>query len=152
SKFVVSAFEDQTAKILEVETGQLRHTLMLKGNVDCVHTMAFSPDGKRLATASNTLDQAKDESGAGEIKIWDAQTGEELLALPGQYKWVSPLVFSPNGQQLAAGLWGTISVWDSRTGENLLTLKVGTQSVHDLEFSADGTRLIGASYENEQED
>ena len=56
--------------------------------------MAFSPDGKRLASAS---------AGDKTVKVWDAQTGQELLTLKGHTGSVSSVAFSPDGKRLASG-------------------------------------------------
>ena len=54
--------------------------------------MAFSPDGKRLASAS----------GDGTVKVWDAATGQETLTLKGHTGVVSSVAFSPDGKRLAS--------------------------------------------------
>src|SRR5437660_128148 len=73
---------DRPVKGWDAPTGQ--ELLALKGGG---WSVAFSPDGKRLASASGK-----------EVKLWDAQTGQELLALKGGWGGVS---FSPDGQRLA---------------------------------------------------
>ena len=55
----------------DAETGQ--ETLTLKGHTGDVRSVAFSPDGKRLASAS----------GDGTVKVWDAATGQEILTSRG---------------------------------------------------------------------
>ena len=66
---------------------------------------AFSPKGDRLATSSDN----------GTIKIWDTQTGQELLSIkPAAAGAIEPIVFSPNGEVLAAaGIDGTIRLFRS---------------------------------------
>jgi WD40 repeat protein/serine/threonine protein kinase len=102
-----------------------------------VYGVCFSPDGRRLASASWD----------GAVKVWDAQTGQEALALRGQTDGVWDLCFSPDGKRLAsAGADGTVMVWDAATGrEALLTFKGHTKDVRGVCFSPDGTRLVSAS-------
>ena len=60
----------------------------------------------------------------GEVKVWDAQTGQELLTLKGHTGDVASVAFSPDGKRLASAGWdGTVKVWDAQTGQELLTLK-----------------------------
>ena len=62
--------------------------------------VAFSPDGKRLASGHQ-----------GEFKLWDALTGEEILTLRGHTQAIPSVVFSPDGHRLASGSHdGTIKV------------------------------------------
>ena len=79
---------------------------MAFGHTGYVRSVAFSPDGQRLATG-----------GTGSTKIWDSATGKELLALKGHAGFVRSVAFSPDGQRLASGnedgsihLWETMSV------------------------------------------
>jgi hypothetical protein len=68
--------------------------------------MAYSPDGQRLATAS------EDHT----VRVWDAATGQELLSLQGHTLRVWGLAYSPDGQRLAsAGEDGTVRVWEAST-------------------------------------
>ena len=82
--------------------------------------MAFSPDGKRLASASY------DET----VKVWDAATGQETLTLKGHTSAVTSVAFSPDGKRLASASGdGTVKVWDAATGQETLTLKGHTDGV-----------------------
>jgi WD40 repeat protein len=69
----------------------------------CPERGLYSPDGKCLASGS------KDHT----VKVWDAQTGEELLSLPVSAPARS-VAFSPDGHRLAAGtVGGTVTIWDA---------------------------------------
>jgi WD40 repeat protein len=136
-----------TVKVWDAQTGQ--ELLTLKVLSFTGGRVAFSPDGKRLAS-SVSLHNAFAPPGAGEVKVWDAQTGEELLSLKGHTAHVFSVVFSPNGKRLASasgsaagGPNGEVKVWDAQTGQELLTLKGGGY-LHGVAFSPNGQWL--ASY------
>jgi hypothetical protein len=106
------------------------------GHTGPVHGVCFSPDGKRLASAS--VD--------GVVKVWDAATGQEALTLRGSTGPIWGVCYSPDGRRLAsAGEGGTVKVWDAATGEEALTLKGHTRIVNSVCFSPDGKWLASAS-------
>ena len=110
--------------------------LTLAGHADPVMSVAFSPDGQRLASGSN--DQT--------VKIWDSATGKELFTLKGHAGWVTSAAFSPDGQRLASASWDqTVKIWDSATGKELLALKGHADRVTSVAFSPNGQRLASGS-------
>ena len=101
-----------------------------------VTSVAFSPDGKRLVTASWD----------GTVKVWDAATGQETLTLKGHTGGVSSVAFSPDGKRIASASEDeTVKVWDAATGQETLTLKGHTDAVLSVAFSPDGKRIASAS-------
>ncbi len=119
-------------KLWDLASG--REVLSLR-DTDTVNRVAFSPDGKLLATA-----------GANQLaKLWDADTGQEVLALKHDAAGFD-LVFSPDGKQLATGPSdGKTAVWDVSSGKKLLELSGHTDPVDAIAYSPDGKRLATAS-------
>jgi WD40 repeat protein len=75
--------------------------------------LVYSPDGTRMASSSSDR----------EVKLWDAATGTELRAFPGQSDWAQGLAFSPDGRRLAVGRYdGTLSLFDTTTGRRVAEL------------------------------
>src|SRR5262249_3660662 len=129
--------------VWEVKTGKLVGTLPdpEQGPGPPTYAVAFSPDGKRLA--SGGLDRA--------VRLWDLATGKELLRLSGHTQAVGTVEFSRNGQRLLSAPGGTVrksgisprtknplnlqnddeillargdlKVWDVATGKELLSVK-----------------------------
>ena len=80
------------------------------------------------------------------MKVWDAVTGQELLALKGHSSYVNGVCFSPDGTRLASASGDeTVKVWDASTGQELLTLNGHSNDVMGVCFSPDGTRIASAS-------
>jgi serine/threonine protein kinase len=72
------------------------------GAIPADRSVAFSPDGKRLAS----------DADGKTVKVWDAQTGQELLAL--KHSGVNSVAFSPDGKRLAgSGPDGRVTIWDA---------------------------------------
>ena len=108
----------------------------LTGHTDSVDGVAFSPDGRLLATASTD----------GTARLWDPATGEHRRTLTGHTSYVSGVAFSPDGRLLAtASSDGTARLWDPATGEHRRTLTGHTSSVYGVAFSPDGRLLASAT-------
>ena len=103
---------------------------------DAILSVAFSPDGKMLASGS--CDKT--------IKLWDAATGREIRALAGHRDAVSSVAFCPDGRTLASGSWDRdIKLWDLAAGVELATLKRHRRLVHSVAFSPDGKMLASGA-------
>jgi WD40 repeat protein len=119
-----------------VKTGELLFTLV--GHTSGVVDIAYSPDGRKIATASNDTT----------AKIWDATTGRELLTLTGHSTELRPIAFSPDGKFLATGSGdNTAKVWGVESGQELLTLPGSAGGVYGVAFSPSdhGSHLALAS-------
>jgi len=98
-------------RLWDVATG--REIGSIRGHGKGVSKVAFSRDGKQLASA------ATDNT----IKIWDLETQKELRTLTGHTSNIESMDFMPDGRLLAsAGEDGSTFLWDTKSGEHLLTL------------------------------
>jgi WD40 repeat protein len=96
-----------------------------------VTSVAYSPDGRRLASAGGGVNTP------AELKLWDAQTRQETFAPQWQISEDNSVALSPDGQRVAsAGRDGTLRVWNWVTGRETLTLKVHRSVNKDLEMYA----------------
>jgi WD40 repeat protein/serine/threonine protein kinase/tetratricopeptide (TPR) repeat protein len=121
-------------KVWDAITG--KPLVTMKGNELPVLSVAFSPDGTRIATASD------DKTAT----VWDAATGAVLVELKGHTGSVNSVAFSPDGTRLVTGSNDrTVRVWDARTGTTLAELKSLTDAVTSVSFSADGSQLLASA-------
>jgi WD40 repeat protein len=82
-------------------------------------------------------------------RIFEANTGRELLVLSGHISSVREAVFSPDGAKVATGSWdNTVRLWDAMTGAELLTLRGHADSVRRVVFSPDGQRLFSVAQDS----
>jgi WD40 repeat protein len=106
----------------------------LEGHRDGVNSVAFSPDGKTLATGSD------DNS----VKLWNLQ-GQVLQTLNSHSSFVNSVAFSPDGKTLATGSYdNTVKLWNLQ-GQELQTLTGHSAGVNSVAFSPDGKTIASAS-------
>ena len=131
----------------DVDTGNLRHTFVLKDKVDLnliqgalpAHVV-FSPDGQTLASTS-----------IGKIlQLWDVETGDLLHTLEHK-NYFTDVAFSPDGKMIASAIGGRnghiLYFSDVETGQRLRTFTEHGYEINSIAFSPDGQTLaIGSQY------
>lgn len=104
----------------------------LRGHKDWVHAIAFSPDGKTLASGS--YDRT--------IRLWNVSTGALQRVLRGHGRSINSVAYSADGRWLASAADdGTVRLWDVRTGNQHGTLRGPEYAVYAVAFSPTGTKL-----------
>jgi WD40 repeat protein/predicted Ser/Thr protein kinase len=125
-----------SVKIWDAGTGRELLDLRASGPV---YSLAYSPEGGRLASGGGYIAQAVSS-------VWDTESGREVVTLKGHSDIIFTVAFSPDGKRIASGsLDGTVKIWDSETGEEVLSLKGHSGWVFSAAFSPDGKRIASGS-------
>jgi WD40 repeat protein len=141
-KHLASTGGDQQVKVWDLTAGLpvFAGPFGVVNNNGAAYTVAFSPDGRRLAAGSD-----------GAVKVWDWRNDLLLHTLPGHEKRQISVAFSRDGRRLASGGWGgSIQLWDVEAeGEPLRSFTESRKTrevVSALAFSPDGRWLATARY------
>ncbi len=130
---------DESIRLWDAETGhELRR---LEGHQSPTQVVAFSPDGKLLASADGDVGR----SDAGEVRVWDADSGAPRGVFRGHTDAIYSVAFSPDGTRLvSASADQTVKLWDLASGQEVVTLHGHADVVRCAAFSPDGLRLATA--------
>lgn len=135
---VLSVGGYQKVRLLDTHSGKV--LAELAGQADEVRSMAFSPDGRKLAAAGGEPQRE------GEIKIWDLASFRLITTLKGHKDCVYSVAWSPDGKLIATGSYDKmVKLWDVASGKEARNLQDHIDAVFSVAFSPDGRRLASAS-------
>jgi serine/threonine protein kinase/WD40 repeat protein len=127
----VSASEDKTLRLWDLETGQSR---LIRREDGALGAVALSPDDRHAAYVCDTT-----------IYLCDLETGDELMTFRGHELGIARIAFCGDGRRIVScGSDKTIRVWDVETGKELRRLAHG-EGVSDLAIFPDGRRVLATS-------
>jgi WD40 repeat protein len=130
-KALASVGVDGTVKLFDVAVAKQR-AVLFKGDSLTVKSVAFSGDGKLLASGCGMV-----------VKLWDVATAKEKATFDGHTSRLQSVAFSGNGKVLASGGLNEIKLWDVATGKETASLK-HHRNVMSVALSGDGKLLASA--------
>ena len=129
-----------TVRILDAANNEEIRTLRHGGSeVTC---LAFAPDGKTIASGSQT--NLEDLRAGGTVKLWDVATGEQTVSFETGAMIISALGFTPDGKVVGAAASESISLWDTASRKHLVSFRGNESYVGDFAFSPDGKTIAAA--------
>jgi WD40 repeat protein/serine/threonine protein kinase len=136
---LVSAGTDGTVRVWDAGSGTERRTLA--GSLSPIaHRVAYSPDGRRLATVSALPNPGEP------VRVWEVATGKEICKFLGHSAPPICLAFSPDGGHVAsAGFDFVVRVWEATTGKEVRVLEGHSWPIFDVAFSPDGRHVASGS-------
>src|SRR5260221_232197 len=107
-----------------------------RGHSASVSAVAWSPNGKHIASASDD----------GTVQVWDAANGGHLYIYRGHTDHVNAASWSPDGKRIASGSDDfTVQVWDAANGGHVYIYRGHTDAVWGVAWSPDGRRIVSGS-------
>mgnify|MGYP001420737671 CR=1 FL=1 len=129
SKTLLTTGSEKIAKLWSLPEGK-----EIRKFTDVTGGMAFSPDGKMIATCNKDV-----------IRLWDVEKGHEIASLRGHTNNVLTVAFSLDGLKLASGGENTAKIWNVPKDESRGVLRAHAKGIGSLTFSPDGKTIVSAS-------
>ncbi len=150
-EMLASGSVDHDIILWDSSDGSIINTLT--GHTGVVLQVVFGLDSSRLASSSadETLADVEDTVDRT-IRVWDTESGEEVLLIEPNSGFVRALDFSPLGDTLAYGIWdsqdgGTVRVHDIETGEEIRRFPAHDTVLSAVAYSADGSRIASVAWD-----
>jgi WD40 repeat protein len=127
-------------KAVLIDAATKREVAVLEGHQGPVRSLAFSADGKLLATGGGQCAQS------GEVRIWSVDSRQTIATIRGHADCIYGLAFSPDRAMLATSSYDKlIKLWDPKTGKEIRTLTDHIDAVYALAFTPDSKRLVSGA-------
>ncbi len=151
-RFIASGGADHDIILWSLSDRAMVRTL--SGHEGVVLNVVFGPDGSRIASSSadETLGDVGDDAVDRTVRIWDANTAEELIVINPESGFVRALDFSPTGDTISYGVWdsassGTVRVHDAFTGDEIQRFIAHTTPITAVAYSADGSKVASVAWD-----
>ncbi len=130
-------------KLWDIESGE--EIQNFEGHWAIIRSIDFSKDGKKLLTACGSIDDREGPYDTS-ARVWNVETGEEILSISKHTNVVSKALFSPDGTTILTTSWDNIAaLWDASDGTRIHTFDLHENYVTDAAFSPDGKIIATAS-------
>lgn len=172
---VAAGCYDNSVKLWNAQSGELMHSF--EGGTGAVNGVAFSPDGTRIACVGRDVRILDTKTGrpvvdfraiatiervrfspdgrwiacsdrSGMLRIWDAETADQIRAIKADSARLSDIVFSNDGRRLATVGHGSslaVRIWDARSGLLVRSLTGHRGGIDAVAFSPDGRTIVSGS-------
>jgi WD40 repeat protein len=141
---IASGGTDRTVRVWDAANRQ--DLGVLQGHFGDVGDLAFTADGRRLASVSKLARSDNLEQEDGTVRLWEVANHGAATVLRGHTSYVYPVAYSPDGQWIASGSWdSTVRLWDTLTMESVAILPHPGRIITALAFSPDSSWLVCGS-------
>lgn len=139
---VITVAGDGAVGLWDATTGTVTRTFQAAGDVTVLTCWALSPDGRFILVGSTNA-----TTNLSEVGLWELGTGRKILALEREFKSLSCVAFSPNGElMLTCSTVDGADLWDTATGRHVRTLTVS--AANNGAFSPDGRFVVTVDINN----
>ena len=139
----VKLWDAVSGKFIRSYSGHTQQTVPFVTVPLPVRCLVFSPDGLHIASGGISF-----KSSPGVVKIWEVETGRDVLEFRNQIGAVLAITFSPDGRRIASSSLNddnSFVVWEAKTGSVVQVVTGHASHVHSLRYSPDGSCLASAS-------
>ncbi len=138
---VVAASADRAVVVLNLKEGEAKPGRVREfeqADSDFIAGLAFSPDGRQLASANYDFSTV----------LWDVETGRLVQRLQGHQDQVRSVAFNPSGTRVVTGSYDkTVRIWDLHSGKQVRVLKGHEKPILAVAISPDGTHVLSGGFD-----